>query len=421
MRKNAIRLVVMLGTISVIGIILVQIYWVRKAFDLKEKQFDQTIQIALRNVGERLAAYGQFYLPRQNVIEEVSPDYYAVNINNPIDKKALEYYLTSELESAGIKTDFEYAVYDCTSDKMVYGNYISSGKAVKDKTPKNLTKLDKFTYYFGIYFPERSSYIVSQMDNWILTSGILVIVIFFFGYALFIILQQKRLSEIQKDFINNMTHEFKTPISTIAISSYTISDPEIIKTPDRLFTYAGIIKEEAERLNRQVEIVLQTATAEKHEFKLNKESIDLHELIKTTAQIFNLPIQSQHGEIVFKLNAEKHTVSADKQHLTNLILNLLDNAVKYSGQSPPVITISTFNEGNKLILSFMDKGQGIKKEYQKKVFDKFFRVPSGNVHNVKGFGLGLSYVKSIVHMHKWKIGLESEPNKGSTFTLEIPL
>jgi two-component system phosphate regulon sensor histidine kinase PhoR len=218
-----------------------------------------------------------------------------------------------------------------------------------------------------------------------------------------------------------MTHEFKTPISTIAISSNTISDPEIIKTPDRLFTYAGIIREEAERLNRQVERVLQTATAEKQEFKLNKESLDLHEVIKTAAQIFDVPVQSQHGEILFKLNAEKHTIIADKQHLTNLILNLLDNAVKYSGQSPPMITISTTNKGNRLMLSVMDKGVGIKKEYQKKVFDKFFRVPSGNVHNVKGFGLGLSYVKSIVHMHKWKIRLESEPNKGSTFILEIPI
>jgi two-component system phosphate regulon sensor histidine kinase PhoR len=420
MKKNTIRLIVLLGAISIVGIILVQIYWVRKASELKEKQFDQSVQIALRNAAERLAEYGQFYLPRENVINQLSPDYYAVNINNTIDAKALEYYLTTELEAAGIKTDFEYGVYDCSSDKMSYGNYISNGKPVKDKAPKTLPKLDKYTYYFGVYFPERSAYLLTQMDNWIMTSVILIIVIVFFAYALFIILQQRRLSEVQKDFINNMTHEFKTPLSTIAISSTTLSDPNIIKTPDRLLTYASIIHEEADRLNRQVERVLQTAKAERHEFKLEKELVDVNEVIKTAAENFKLKIEEKKGNIVFKLDAAKHSVMADKQHLGNIILNLLDNAIKYAEQNP-VITITTANSGSNLILSVSDNGIGIEKEYQKKVFDKFFRVPSGNVHNVKGFGLGLSYVKSIVSMHHWKIKLDSEPGKGCTFTIEMPL
>lgn len=420
MRKNTIRYIILLGAISVAGIILIQIYWVRKAFDLKEKQFDQTIQIALRNVADNMAQYGQFTLPSTDLVNQVSRDYYAVNLNNAIDAKTLEFYLISQFGKMGINTDFEYAIYDCSSDKMVYGNYISANGKVENKPIQALPKMDKLTYYFVVYFPERSSYITNKMDNWVLTSFILLFVIVFFSYALFIIMRQRRLSEIQKDFINNMTHEFKTPISTIAIASETISQASIVNTPERLFTYSGIIHDEAARLNMQVERVLQTVKAERKEFQLNKEMMDLHELIKTIVDSFNVNANNKKGEIKLNLTASNHIIIADKHHLTNVIFNLLDNAVKYSDKSP-AITITTENEGNKLLLSVIDEGIGIKKEYIKKIFDKFFRVPSGNIHNVKGFGLGLSYVKSIAKLHHWKTKVKSEIGKGSTFTLVIPV
>ncbi len=420
MRKNTIRYITLLGAISVAGIILIQIYWVRKAFDLKEKQFNQTIQIALRNVAEKMAQYGQFSLPSTDLINQVSTDYYAVNLNNTIDAKTLQYYLINEFGKMGINTDFEYAIYDCSSDKMVYGNYVSAQGVVENKPIKSLPKMDKLTYYFVIYFPERSSYITGKMDNWVLTSFILLFVIVFFSYALFIILRQRRLSEVQRDFINNMTHEFKTPISTIAIASETISQPDIVDTPERLFMYSGIIHEEAARLNMQVERVLQTVKAERKEFELNKEKIDLHELIKTIVDSFSVNTKNKKGEIKLNLTATDYLITADKHHLTNVIFNLLDNAVKYSDKAP-VITVGTTNEGNKILLSVSDEGLGIKKEYLKRIFDKFFRVPSGNIHNVKGFGLGLSYVKSIANLHKWKIKVNSELGKGSTFTIIIPV
>lgn len=420
MGKNTIRYIVLLGAISIIGIIVIQIYWVRKAFDLKEKQFDQTIQIALRNVAGEMAQYGQFTLPSTDLINKISTDYYAVNLNNSIDAKTLQYYLINEFERVGINTDFEYGIYDCSSDKMVYGNYVSSKASVENAHIISLPKMDKLTYYFVIYFPERSSYITNKMDNWVITSFILFFVIIFFSCALFIIVRQRRLSEVQKDFINNMTHEFKTPISTIAIASETISNPSIISTPERLFTYSGIIHEEAARLNMQVERVLQTVKAERGEFKLNKETVDLHELIQKIVESFNVNATNTQGKISLTLSAAKHVIIADKHHLTNVIFNLLDNAVKYSKGSPK-ITVTTMNEGNKLLLSISDEGIGIKKEDLKRIFDKFFRVPSGNIHNVKGFGLGLSYVKVITKIHHWKIQVKSEPGKGSTFTLLIPV
>jgi two-component system, OmpR family, phosphate regulon sensor histidine kinase PhoR len=425
-RKNTIRFIVLLGAISMIGIILIQIYWVRKAFDLKEKQFNQTVQIALRNVAGKMADFGQFSLPSTDLINQVSTDYYAVNLNNTINAKILEYYLINEFEKMGINTDFEYGIYDCSTDKMVYGNYITSKGTVENKPVIALPKMNALTYYFVIYFPDRSSYISSKMDNWVITSIILLFVIVFFSYALFIILRQRRLSEIQRDFINNMTHEFKTPISTIAVASETISQPGIIETPERLFTYSGIIHEEADRLNRQVERVLQTVKAERREIPLNKEIIDLHDLVKSISDSFSISLHKGNGPtknnneyITLNLAAINCFIMADKHHLTNVIYNLLDNAVKYSGASP-VITITTINDGNKVLLSVTDEGIGIKKEYLGKIFDKFFRVPSGNIHNVKGFGLGLSYVQSIANLHKWKIKVKSEPGKGSTFMLIMP-
>jgi len=420
MRKNAIRLVVLLGAISVIGIVLTQIYWVRKELDLKDKEFNQTVQIALRNVAEDMAQYGQFSLPPKDVINQVSTDYYVVNINNTIDAKTLEFYLIKEFNAVGINTDFDYGIYDCSSDKMVYGNYISfTSKDAKDKVVKVLPKLDKFTYYFGVRFPDRSSYVISRMDNWVFTSIILLVVIIFFGYAMFVILQQKRLSEMQRDFINNMTHEFKTPVSTIAIASDVIANPNIVETPERLSTYAGIIKEEAARINRQVEKVLQIAREERSEFKLNKEQVDVHELLKNVSDSFGVTIQDKLGKISLDLQAASYMVNADKQHLANVIYNLLDNAVKYTNTAP-LIKISTSNREKRLLISIHDNGIGIKKEHQRKIFTKFFRVPTGNLHNVKGFGLGLSYVKNIVDAHGWRIKVDSELGKGSTFTLEIP-
>ncbi len=278
------------------------------------------------------------------------------------------------------------------------------------------------TYYFVVYFPERSYFDITSI-KWItgfLPLSFLLFAIVFFSYALFIILRQRRLSEIQRDFINNMTHEFKTPISTIAIASETISQPSIINTPERLFTYSGIIHDEAARLNMQVERVLQTVKAERKEFQLNKEQIDLQELIKAIIESFNVNANNKKGEIKLNLAVSNIIITADRHHLTNVIFNLLDNAVKYSDKSP-VIIVTAANEGNKLLLSVSDEGIGIKKEYIKKIFDKFFRVPSGNIHNVKGFGLGLSYVKSIAKLHHWKINTASEFGKGSTFTLVIPV
>ena len=245
----------------------------------------------------------------------------------------------------------------------------------------------------------------------------MLLVIVFFAYTLFVILKQKRLSEIQKDFINNMTHEFKTPLSTIAISTAVLKDPNIIKAPERLLNYATIIENENQRLKQQVERVLQMARLEKEDIGLKKETVDVHELIQDAVKINAI---NSKATITLDLQATRSQLAADKLHLTNVFFNLLDNAIKYNTNAPEIVVRSQ-NVNGSIQIEVQDNGIGIKPEDQRKIFFRFYRVPTGNLHDVKGFGLGLSYVKLIVEGHKGKITVSSEPGNGSCFSIVLPL
>ncbi len=425
MTHRTLRLIIILATISIVGIFITQVYWVRRAFDLKERQFDQTVQVSLQDVAEKISKFNKTLLPSANVVTQVSSDYYIVHINNVIDANLLEHYLKIDFKKHQIEVDFEYGIYDCTTEKMVYGNYINFTNQSSIEKPKTeLPKWDKFTYYFGVYFPNRATYLASEMEIWIFSSLILLVVIVFFGYTLFAIFEQKRLAEIQKDFINNMTHEFKTPISTIAISADVLSNPKIMENPARLQNYVSIIKNENNRLKNQVERVLQLAKGEQSAFDLRKESIELHEFIREATASFALKVKDGQagngkvGELIYDLQAENQYIEADKVHLTNILYNLIDNAIKYCEKAPSII-ISTRNKDNKLILSIKDNGIGISEKYYKRIFEKFFRVPTGNLHDVKGFGIGLNYVKSVIKAHKWKIDISSRVGEGTEFQITI--
>lgn len=420
MKRNQIRFIVILGTFAIIGIIIVQIYWMQNAWSIKEKQFNQTVQIALRQVAEKMSVYNQTVLPNANPVNQLSANYFVVNLNSVIDANILEYYLQTEFEKLDIITDYEYAIYDCHDDKMVYGDYISAkGEDKQIKLTTNLPKYSDYVYYFGINFPSKKHYLGADMTLWIVFSAILLVSVIFFGYAMFVILQQKRLSELQKDFINNMTHEFKTPISSINISADVLSSPEIVNQPQRLKNYSAIIKQENNRLNELVEKVLQIARIEKGGFELKKEPINLNDLIIEVVENHRMQ-NGTAGNLIIKTSLDKsiNSLNADLLHLNNIFYNLFDNAIKYAVNNPEIL-VKTTSKGNKILVEVQDNGPGIGQEYQKKVFQKFFRVPTGNVHNVKGFGLGLYYVKKVCDSHGWGIRLESEINKGSNFIIEI--
>lgn len=421
MKNSIIIRVVILGAFSVMGILAVQTFWVLRSWDLKDQEFDEKAQIALLNVAKDLEKLGS-PLPPQNLISQLSSNYYAVNINDIINANLLEYYLIKELELVGLKEDFEYGIYDCSSNKMVYGNYISYASDKPSAVGKrdDLPSYDEYLYYFGVRFPSRTSHLLSSMRVTITFSILLLLTVLFFIYTTYIILRQKRLSEMQKDFINNMTHEFKTPISTIKLSANTFLGHPTIKADSRLMQYARIINDQNERLNSQVEKVLQLARIERDNFKLNKEPIVLHDLLIQIGETTKMKVHELGGHMDLQLNATTSTIKADKLHFTNLMHNLIDNAIKYSKEHPE-ITLKTSNENNYLRLSICDKGIGIPKDSQGKVFEKFYRVPTGNVHNVKGFGLGLYYIKNVVNTHGWKIHLESEEGQGTNIHIDIPV
>jgi two-component system, OmpR family, phosphate regulon sensor histidine kinase PhoR len=417
--ENLIRRVLILGSISIVGIIAVQSYWLSKSWDIRDNDFDRSVTIALRNVAQLVANRNKSTLPKYNLIQRRSSNVYVVNVNTKItDFRKLEDLLRLEISNVFINTDFEYAVYDCASSEMIYGNYIKMDQSSKPKRRSLLPKFKDLDYYFVIKFPERPSYVVSNLWINLVIFSIAALSVLFFTYSILIILRQKRLSDLQKDFINNMTHEFKTPIASIKIAADVLQKDEAIINDKRLSRYASIIKEQNIRLNDQVEKVLNLARLEKETLKLNKEPVHLNELLTSIVEANQMKISS--GSIVLVDETRDVTISADKLHLTNVIYNIIDNALKYC-EKDPEIAVSLTRKEDRYLLKIKDNGIGIAKENHKYLFDKFYRVNTGNVHNIKGFGLGLFYVKSICKAHNWDIHVDSTIGVGSSFEIEIPV
>lgn len=419
MKSNQIRIVVILGVIAIISIIFIQVNWLKTAFDVKERQFNETIHIALQNVAENIASQNEGNLANEGIVNQLSSDYFVVNINDVIDANVLQYYLTNEFQKFQIDLDFEYAIYDCKSNLMVYGNHVSMETG--QVTPVQETKLptyDEFIYYFGVRFPSKTNYVFANIKLGLYFSLILLFAVVFFGYAIYVILQQKRLSELQTDFINNMTHEFKTPISSIGLSAEVLQKNKAVNEIPKISNYVKIIKEQTTRLNQQVEKVLQIAKLQQDSLELKKETCNLIEIVAHVKNSFELNVENKGGSIHFDTFSDELIVKADKFHLTNILFNLLDNSLKYNEKNPEIF-ISVEKIKSKIQLSIKDNGVGIDKKYLKNIFDKFYRVPTGNVHNVKGFGLGLFYVKRIVEEHGWNIQIESEVNKGTKVSITI--
>lgn len=418
MSKSIIRKVLFLGTLAIVGIIVVQSYWLYKSWDLKDQEFNFSINIVLRRVALGISKYNNTPLPKKNLIQRRSSNIYAVNVNGQIDAGILEDLLYQELIRVSIYTDFEYAVYNCESDDLVYGNYCHFAEKTTHKNQnKLLPKFDKLTYYFVVHFPNRQGYIANNLINNLILAFLAVLTVLFFSFSMIVILRQKKQSELQKDFINNMTHEFKTPLASIKIASEYIKNNNTILNDQKLAKYANIIYDQNERLSSQVERVLNIAKLENDSLRLEITKLDLKELVESIVNDENLRLQKQ----LIKIECEngQFLINADELHLTNLIYNILDNALKYSDNNKDV-TVSITNRGNNILLAIQDRGIGIPQEDLKKIFEKFYRVDTGDRHDVKGFGLGLYYVKIVCNNHGWTINVESKPNFGTKISIIIP-
>ena len=283
--------------------------------------------------------------------------------------------------------------------------------------PDNIIRQD---LVLSVVFPERTNYVLGSMAG-ILTGSLLfsLIILATFAMSLFFIIRQKKVSEMKSDFINNMTHEFKTPIATISLAADTITNPKVIKDESSIRHFIGMIKKENSRMNKKVETILQIASLDKKEMDFKFDNLSIHSVIERAVEGLDILVQQRNGRITLLLDATNPVIYGDSEHLFNLVNNLLDNAIKYSDKSPE-ITVRTKNNGNGVILSVEDKGIGMSKHVQSRIFERFYRQTSGNVHDVKGFGLGLNYSRAIVDAHKGTITVNSEPGKGSRFDVFLP-
>ncbi|PSL29410.1 sensor histidine kinase [Dyadobacter jiangsuensis] len=412
MSRRTIQSLTVFSALLIIGVVITQIYWVKQALDLRHRQFNQNAHIALQDVAGKLA-HVCGVMQTTNPVEQLSPEYFLVNTNATTQPEMLEHFIKDSFQKHNLITNFEIGIYDCTTNRIRYAMSLSTKN--NDKIPAKTTnwvKTDKYPYYFGVRFPEQETYFAGSINGAIWSSALVMVAVSFFAYALFVILRQKQLSEVQRDFVNNMTHELQTPISTIRIAADVLNSDSIVSQPVRHKRYVQIVQDEILRLQGQVEMVLSMAKAERDALHLQKERLDARQMIES--------ILLPHEEKVrFQANATNSMIDADPFHLRCLISNLVDNALKYSDDVPDVV-VETYNKGNNLVIAVRDQGIGIAPEYQKKVFNQFFRIPYGDVHNVKGFGIGLSYVKQIVRAHRWHLGLESALGKGSTFKITIP-
>ena len=418
MGNKKIRFIVVSGLLAIAGITCIQFILFKQAFNLEEKKFSQKVHIALLEVVKNLSNTHQNKIPLSNPVNQISDDYYVVNVNYSINAEILELYLKNEFGKLQIHTNYEYAIYDCETDKMVYGNYVNADPATTGLKQEYFPKFQNLVYYFAVRFPDKTTHLFASLDTWILLSFILITILIIYVYSIFIILEQKRYSELQKDFINNMTHEFKTPLSSILIASNYLTNQPAIKNSEKLAKYTQTITSQSSRLNTNVEQILNLAKTEKNPLVLEKSVVNIAEIIHLVIHTFKVKLDDN---IIFYLHFkdEKYHILADEIHFSNVLYNIIDNSVKYS-ELKPEISIDILEEKNTYKLKITDNGKGIPKKYLKNVFKEFFRVPSSNKEYINGFGLGLYYVKNICDLHHWNLEINSEEHMGTTIFIIFP-
>ncbi len=404
-----------------VGIVITQLYWVKKAVGFKEEQFDNSVRVALKSVVNQLL---NDYTDSTLLMMVENPECFVkkTEITKIIDKNRLHSMMESELGCMLVMEKNEYAVYDRGSSEFLMGTFDEYKQEIMDSQHNvSLNCLcESEEYYLGVYFPNQTNQILLNMIGWLALSAIfIIIVIISFWYTVITMFRQKRLSEIKTDFVNNMTHEFKTPISTISLASEMLLRPNVYESGYRTQKYAHIIYDENARLQNQVEQVLQISILDKEDTKIKPKEMDIHKVISKVSDNFRLGLKEQKGKIKIDLNAKPSMIVADCEHVMNIISNLLDNAKKYSAQNPE-ISISTKKVKEGVIIIIADNGVGISTEHQKHIFKKLFRVPTGNIHDVKGFGIGLYYVKTMIEAHGGTIKVKSDLGNGSSFELFLP-
>ena len=426
-------LVVFLATLSFLGLSVLQVINLKSSLNTNKNIFRQKVDLASSSIAFAFSQKNEYAHLLSDIGTQLieSPE-----INDPKIDKVFRELINPTLEDHGIDTPYEYAVYIHKEEEPGFRFVLGDSGASLDfkltscENPNerghgwaNLTcsqNIVKNDYHLALFFPEQDAYVFAQSrDALSLSILFIVLLIGCFTYTLLVIRRQKKLSEIKNDFINNLTHEFKTPIASINLAANLLKRGDKQLDSDRKSNYLNLIDEESKRLEGQVDKILQIAMLDSGNFTLDKKEMDVHEVIKSVVNSMSLAIEQRNGQVTLDLKAQDAKIVGDSTHMVNIIYNLVDNALKYTLKDPH-ITITTSNEAQGIKIGIKDNGVGIGEEIQKFIYDKFYRAESGDVHNAQGFGLGLSYVKKLVAAHKGKIDLYSQLNQGSEFRLYIP-
>ncbi len=421
MKKKFLWLIIIINSIALVGIFFTQAYWVREAYLMNAEQFAGSVRIAMKSVTNQSLDFQKKQNNRRADSSDNGNGMALPEVGN-INPGLLDFKIREEFNCMKVGKSYAYAMIDLRNDSILLGKPGSyAGRLIESRHQIPMVGFRDSEYIvFAAHFPQEQSIILKRMVAWLIVSLIFAIILVFgFYYTLYFFYKQKRISEMKSDFINNMTHEFKTPLATISIASEMLLKESIQKDPDKSARYAKIIFDENTRLQGQVDQILRVSLLEKGKFNLKMKQVDLNALIKKVVENFEITIKERNGTLRSHYCAKNFRILADPDHLTNVLVNLLDNANKYSPDVPE-IKIGTFDTDNGVIISVEDKGMGISPENQKLIFKNLYRVSTGNIHNVKGFGIGLYYVKTIIEAHGGHLNLKSEVNKGSRFDVFLP-
>ncbi|THH35519.1 sensor histidine kinase [Neolewinella litorea] len=466
MSKKSIYLIIGLIVTAIVGLIILQLRLIQTGLEVNKERYDRAIQSALKKVADEVeddeedeirltlnngyaggvpdGLYGELLIGTRSPgllstrSIRISPNSFRLraqfanrNLDERIDREAIHQKLMKELRNAGVNDPLEYGIYDTRQQRFISRNGRLLSPAGSDTSRhQDLMHGDYVVSLFDedatvpgeirAYSPDKNSVIYSSLyGNFAVSLLFVLIILGCFIYTIYVILMQKKVSEMKTDFINNMTHEFKTPIATISLATDSIVSPRISGDPTKVQRFARIIKQENKRMNDQVEKVLQMAKLDKSRLNLNLTAVDLNEVVQSAVEYICLQVEPRGGTVTTDLRADPSVVEGDLTHLSSLINNLLDNANKYSPDAPR-ITVTTTNVARGVQVTVADQGLGMTREARKNIFDRFYRVHTGDRHDVKGFGLGLSYVKTITEVHGGSIEVKSELGKGSSFIVTFP-
>jgi two-component system phosphate regulon sensor histidine kinase PhoR len=422
MRSSTLKWIVLSATLLAAVVVTVQLYWLKKVYSFEQRQFNVAVVKSIRGVFEDLEMNDAPGLNQNDLINAPADNFFSFKADTIPPKDSLVFYIQDEFADFGVLTDCKLGAYSAADRKYIYDDFIPAPASRYAGVKPPIQELPVYSPKYDhilLYFPHRQEYILEQMDFWIVSTVVLFLSLIGLAASLFYFYRQKFLAETQKDFVNNFTHEFKTPLAVMKIASDVLSQDSIARQPDRLQRYSTIIRNQTEHLQGQVERLLRTASIEARDLPISMEEVDPDLLIEQALGKVQPLIEQKKALVEVKLEGAGGKVHADKAHLELAVVNLLENALKYSPN--PHIVVETGHLEDDFFISVKDNGIGIEKQYLKNIFKKFYRVPTGDIHDVKGFGLGLNFVKRIIDAHKGRIKVNSLPGIGTEFRLFIPL